>query len=275
MIIVSDIHLHKDVEKKPILLDEIKSIVEVDSDRTLIISGDLTCRARQEEYEQVSQWFCNLREADINIVLAPGNHDTSQSILIKRIQIKKGRERYTGLADFLEKQPVVVARRDEFDMIYIIGCDVFLAVRTTHHRLRNPTRVRRKQFEWAKLILMQEGLLSENGYRLHLVTHQSLWQLPEHGAFKGDRHDHMHKRTRLREEFLEPLGFSTAINGHNHGFAHGIRQVKDYAYYLIYHIQAPTLSEHKTKNGRVEPGLVVWDPETPSSARCIHSISEL
>lgn len=269
MIIASDIHI-SEVKGKPILLDVLSHAVIADIDRILIIAGDLTCSASQQEIEPVSEWFNKLMEDGASIVLCPGNHDTSLTILITRIRLKNRARRFSTLADYVEQQPIVVARRDDFDMIYKVGKDVFFAARSTHHdKLKNQTRIKRKQFEWAKLILKQEGLLPEKGCRLHLVTHQSLWKLPKEGAFKGDKHDHMHKRTRLRKEFLEPLGFSTAINGHNHGFAHGMRGIKDYQDYSMYHIQAPTLSEHKTKGGKCTPGFVKWNPEKPCSAQLV------
>lgn len=241
MIIVSDIHMHRK-KAVPMLLGRLRDAVCNDDHKILIIAGDLTCKAKQEEYEAVSEWFGELRENGVNIIAAAGNHDTSKSIGITRIRKEKGFERYAGIAESIARQPIVVARRDDFDMIYKVDKDVFFAARSTHHRLRKPTRVKRKQFEWAKLILKQEGLLPENGYRLHLVTHQSIWRLRRDGEFEGDKHNHMNNRKRLRKEFLEPLGFSTAINGHNHNFTEGMRTIKGYQGYQIYHIQAPTLS---------------------------------
>ncbi len=262
MIITSDIHISSS-KGTPKLLGTIEKAALGDVQKTLIVAGDVTCGAKRKEYMKVYSWFEGLISQGVNVVIAPGNHDTSQSILITRIKLSKGFRRFEFLIDMIADQDIVLARRDQFDMISVIGSDVFFATRSTHHRLHDPTRIKRKQFEWAKEVLLGKGLTKENGYRLHLVTHQSLWKLP------GDKHGHMHKRRRLIEEFLEPLGFVTSINGHNHGFSSGLRRVKKKLPFEIYHIQAPTASEHKTKGGRCTPGYVIWNPETPGSEEVI------
>ena len=262
MIITSDIHISSS-KGAPELLQEIERAALSDPRKTMIVAGDVTCGAKSKEYMKAYAWFEGLIRQGVNVVIAPGNHDTSQSILIMRIPIDKGYRRYKYMIDMIADQDIVLARRDQFDMISIIGKDVFFAARSTHHRVHKATRIKRKQFEWAARTLLCNGLTSSNGYRLHLVTHQSLWKLP------GDKHEHMNRRKRLVKEFLEPFGFVTAINGHNHGFASGMRKVKKKLPFKIYHIQAPTASEHKTKGGRCTPGYVKWDPENPGSEKLI------
>ena len=258
--IASDIHVTR---KKGMShhIDEFEKVLLEDKNSTLIIPGDLTSYAREKEYELVSDWFLRLIEQGISIVLAVGNHDMAQSILLMRLPRKRGYERYSRLADLIAKQSIVIARRDEFDLIYKIDKDVFYAPRTTHTRPWHPTRIKREQFEWAYEELHRRGLYADNGYRLHLVTHQSLWKR------KGDTHNHMHKRKRIVKEFLQPIGFSTAINGHNHRFDAGYREIKELGF-SMYHIQAPTLSS-RTKMGQGQSGYVLWSPDDPSSATLV------
>ena len=71
----------------------------------------------------------------------------------------------------------------------------------------------------------------------------------------------------MLKELLIPFGFSTAINGHNHRFDCGYREVKDTGFRLL-HIQAPTLSK-RTKSGKGNRGYVKWDPEDPGSVEFI------
>ena len=257
MIVVSDIHIG-DNKNESGYIRAIEDAVRKDEHKTLIIAGDLTCYAREREYNKVSDCFEKLIGNGVKIVLSVGNHDMSQSLLITRIPRKSGYKRYARLTDYISRQDITVAQRDEFDLIYRVGQDVFYAPRTTHSRIWKPTRINRKQFEWAAGILHRDGLTAENGYRLHLLTHQSLWKR------KGDSHNHMHKRRRIVEEFLIPFGFTTAINGHNHRFDTGFREVKELGFQL-YHIQTPTLSS-RTKKGNFKPGYVEWDPVVPSSA---------
>ena len=250
-------------------LDPIVAAAVADPHKTLVIAGDLTCKASEKEYRAAQRWLCGLLEQDVRIVLAAGNHDTSKSIVITRVRRSKGFQRYQSMADHITKQSIVVARRDAFDIIYKVDQDVFFTARSTHHRLRKPTRIKRKQFEWAKQTLEHEGLLPEYGYRLHLVTHHSLWRLPFMGKEDADKRNHMHRRNRLRRELLEPLGFSTVINGHNHKFNHGIRPVKKNDSFLIYHIQAPTVSEKKAWKRGYKPGYVTWDPRVVGSEKLL------
>ena len=257
MIIASDIHADKG---KPMLVNRIDSALRRDRHRTLIVAGDLTCGAREEEYDRVARWLVDLIEEGINVVLAVGNHDMSSSILVARLPKAGGKRRYSALMDLVEHQPIVVARMNEFDAIFCIGQDVFYAARSTHSKPYKGSRVKKSQFQLAKECLTTIGLLPENGYRLHLVTHQSLWHLDD------DAHGHIHKRKRLVENLLRPLGFVTAINGHNHRFEASPREVKSLGF-RMYHIQAPSLSV-RTK-GRFAPGFVSWDPDARNSAEFV------
>lgn len=257
MIIASDIH---DRKGKSLMVSVLRPALERDRHRTLILSGDLTCGAKEGEYDRITQWLVELMEEGVNVILAVGNHDMSKSIGVARIPKEKGFRRHAALLDILECQQIVVDRMDEFDMIYMVGMDVFYCARSTHSKVYKGSRIKKKQLFWARGCLEYNGLLPENGYRLHLVTHQSLWHLPD------DAHGHIHKRKRLVKNLLDPLGFVTAINGHNHRFDAAEREVKDLGFYL-YHIQAPTLSS-RTK-GKFIPGYVQWDPEIPCSARMV------
>lgn len=258
MIIASDIH---DKEGKFPMVNALRPALERDRHRTLILSGDLTCGAKEGEYDRITQWLVTLVQEGVHVILAAGNHDMSKSILVARIPNENGYRRHAALLDILERQQIVVARMDEFDMIYRVGMDVFYCARSTHSKVYKGSRIKKKQLFWARACLESRGLLPENGYRLHLVTHQSLWCLDD------DAHGHIHKRKRLVKYLLRPLGFTTAINGHNHRFDAAVREVKHLGFHL-YHIQAPTLSR-KTK-GKFTPGYVHWDPEVPGSARMVN-----
>ena len=258
MIIASDIHDSTGNRK---LHDSLEEALEKDIHKTLIIAGDFTKKAGKEEYLRISNWLSGIMSKGIRVVIAVGNHDMSQSILITRIPLKKGYKRFSCLMDMIGSQDCVVARMDEFDAIYRIGSDVFYSARSIHSKVYKGSRIKKDQFYWAADQLLRNGLTTDNGYRLHLVTHQSLWEL------KTDAHGHINKRKRLVKNFLQPFGFSTAINGHNHRFDCGERRVKKGIAYSLYHIQAPTLSE-RTK-GRFIPGFVSWDPAGAGSPKMI------
>lgn len=264
-IIASDMHAPKC--SQPLMEEVFAELTSGPVPGTLILAGDLTCKAREERYAEIADWICRLRDAGVNIVMAPGNHDTAKSVLwMAKVTSTGGKKRYANLADLIADQPIVEARMDAFDFIFRIDRDVFYATRTTHsggipvigHR---KIKVKKEQFEWARNELRRRGLTASDGYRLHLVCHHSLWEL------EGDEHGHMSRRKRLVEELLEPLGFVTIINGHNHRFASARREVKETGFYID-HIQAPTLSV-KTKRGKGQTGYVRWDPEVPGSAELV------
>lgn len=258
MIIASDIHDSTDNRK---LHDALEEALEKDTHKTLIIAGDFTRRAGGSEYLRTRDWLESILSRGIRVIISVGNHDMSQRILIARIPLKKGYERFSCLMDMIGSQECTVARMDEFDAIYRIGQDVFYSARTIHSKVCKGSRIKKDQFIWAAEQLQLSGLTTDNGYRLHLLAHQSLWKL------KTDAHGHINKRDRLVKSFLRPLGFSTAINGHNHRFDQGVRRVKKGIPFSLLHIQAPTLSE-RTK-GRFIPGFVSWDPAVAGSAKMI------
>lgn len=257
MIIASDIHTRKGSE---LLRSAIEKALSEDDERVIIISGDVTQNGKREEYARVAEWFKKLTSDGNRIVLSAGNHDVTNRLHVISFVRDTYKERFGKLVDIVAEQSIVVARRDNCDTIYKIGKDVFCALRSTHARHWQSTRIAKKQYQWAEKVLASNGLTSSEGYRLHLVTHHSLWQ-----SSGNDLHFHMHKKRRLVENFLNPLGFSTAINGHNHRFDSGLRELKGY---YLYHIQAPTLST-KTKGGRFAPGFVKWDPKTRGSAEIV------
>lgn len=264
-IIASDLHAPKC--DKPLMDEVFAELTAGPAPGTLILAGDYTCKAKEEQYEEIAEWICLLRDKGVNIVMAPGNHDTSKNVpLVLTLSSSGGKKRYGSLADLIADQPIVEARMNAFDFIFRVDRDVFYATRTTHSGkfpILKPKRikVRRKQLEWARDQLLSRGFTAGNGYRLHMVCHHSMWSL------KRDVHGHMDKRKRLVKELLEPLGFVTFINGHNHSFARGRRQVKKTGFYID-HIQAPTLSS-KTKCGIGESGYVRWDPEVSGSAKLV------
>ncbi len=254
MIIISDIHTKM---SKSLMTEMVEDELTRDVNKTVIVCGDVTHRAKEDEYKKVTQWFESLMSKGIGIVLCAGNHDLTIRFPVGNVKNPSGRKRYGELSDIIEKQSIVVDRADDFDFIYKVNQDIFCAFRSTHSKWYKGLRIKKDQYEWASEVLIRNGYLTANGYRLHLVTHHSLWECDE------DRHGHMHKRKRLVKKFLRPFEFASAINGHNHRFHAEYQDLKKR--YSFLHIQAPTLSD-RTKGGRFTPGFVKWNPEVEDSA---------
>lgn len=254
MIIISDIHTRM---KSILSIEAVEAELASDTDNTIIVTGDITHKAKEDEYLKISQWFVSLLDRGVKIVLTSGNHDITKRFPILNVKSKSGRKRYSSLVELIARQSIVVESKDSFDIVYRIGNDVFCALRSTHGKLYKGLRIKKKQYEWASGVLIRNGFVKANGFRLHLVTHHSLWE------YKEDRHGHLNKRKRLAKKFLCPHEFSTAINGHNHRFHEELKSLKGKC--TLYHIQAPTLSEDRTK-GRFQAGFVRWYPERENSA---------
>ncbi len=254
MLIISDIHTRKN---SILSIEAVEAELASDTDNTIIVTGDITHKAKSEEYERITSWFVSLLDRGVGIVVTSGNHDITKRIPVLNLKSKSGRKRYAFLIDMIAEQSIVVARKDSFDLVYRISNDVFCALRSTHGKLYKGLRIKKDQYEWASGILLQNGFIKSNGFRFHLVTHHSLWESED------DRHGHMNKRKRLAKKFLCPFEFSTAINGHNHRFHEEHQSLKGKC--TLYHIQAPTLSEDRTK-GRFQAGFVKWNPEKENSA---------
>ena len=71
---LSDIHFGA---HDPRIVDAATAWLEERRPDLVIISGDLTQRARVEQFRAASAWLNRLRAAGLKLLVIPGNHDRS------------------------------------------------------------------------------------------------------------------------------------------------------------------------------------------------------
>jgi 3',5'-cyclic AMP phosphodiesterase CpdA len=273
--LVSDIHFgHKSTKREDIdrFLSTVRDAEPFDS--VVVIAGDLTQVASRSDYEQAEGFIRVLTSMDTVVVVTPGNHDfaipglrgfwTDKMARVIPAKVDGARRRFKKSI----MQPVLDQalptnctryhdKEDGFDTITVVGRDVYVALRSIHksrpaHGVLTSARIRTRQIQWALATIRRDRL--EDGRRLHLVTHRSLWK---------DHHAAMRMRARFEEELLSQLPFHPYIHGHNHRpFIKAETGAPESV--GILHISLPTLSGRaKEKRGQVKRSFARWDPETP------------
>mgnify|MGYP005873874775 CR=1 FL=1 len=107
--------------------------------------------------------------------------------------------------------------------------------------------------------MLNEHFDDLSDYRIHLVTHYSLWQ------DAGDKHEAMEELSRLENELLVPYSFYSVVHGHNHRYTYQNTTCPS-THYRILRIGNPTLSD---RTRFFERGILVWDPDTSNEPELV------
>jgi len=242
LILASDLHFGS---HDTAVMDALDRLVRIDPDRLVIIPGDLTMGAFKHEYRSARELLFDWIDAEIRIVLTPGNHDFGALPgELFGLRARRTRNRFRSLMDVIGEQEGVI--RNDHDMVMVTDTDVFVALRSTHTRILGPNRIRGEQIAWARGVL---DALRVRDRRLHLVTHRSLWQ------DDCDSHGPMRAKERLEAVLLQPYRFYSFVNGHNHTFHGEVRRTPNIGYKLM-HVGVPTASE-RTRAG-LPPSAIRW-----------------
>ena len=238
MLLIADLHFGANQR------DDVEAFMraaadEVRGDALVVIAGDLTQNATDEEYDDARGFIDRLVDLGLRLVVTIGNHDRGGWRGERLGMRTRARRRFAGLLQIVHGQADVVAVND-LDAIHRFGADVFVSLSSTHRGrklfagLAGGGRVRREQIEWCTRELDRAGIDGRT-HRLHLVTHRSLW------SDDDDKHAAMHRRERLDVELLAPRFFSSVISGHNHR-ALAARVALPTSGQLITRLSLPTLS---------------------------------
>jgi len=228
-----------------------------DKDKLVIICGDLTLNSTDPQFERCKQFFQSILDAGVTIVATCGNHDfggtmaEKMSTMIVINNLNNDYERsFNHLKQLFlplyQQNGVIAYNENELDYIIQKKNDIFVSLRS-HHRKK--PRVKDEQVNWVKEHL--DKIENREDYRLHLVTHYSLWQDP------GDKHVPLDRRRRLEEEILIRYNFKTILHGHNHRYTYQNTTTPKF-HYRILRISSPTIS-NRTRH--FECGYLVWKPE--------------
>lgn len=251
MLLVSDIHFGANRARDVAAFLNDACNPTINPERIVVIAGDMTQNARVEEYESAAELIGRLLSSNQRIVFTPGNHDFGNWPGEYLRRNHEARERFRKLLEPVLIQPEIM-HTDGYDSIVKVEKDVFVVMRSTHRGelgklgLFGNNRIKARQIEWVASHLRTMKL---EAYRLHLVTHRSLWHE------SGDPHSGMIKRRRLESNLLRNFSFFSFINGHNHRYVYAHTTTPKLAIPIV-RLALPTLS---LRNKQHQAGYIRWD----------------
>ncbi|MFK3738752.1 metallophosphoesterase family protein [Massilia sp. TN1-12] len=183
---LSDLHFGR---VDPALLDPLRDLVHRIAPTAVVVSGDLTQRAKSEEFEQARAWLDTLPEPQI---IVPGNHDISLYNVFRRFVLPLDRyKRYIT---------------DDLDPVYIDDEIAVLGVNTARSLTFKDGRVNKEQV--AKIRETLSGL--DPKLTRVVVTHHP-FDLPA-GSEESDLVD----RAGMAMDVFKDLGVDLLMAGHLH-----------------------------------------------------------
>ena len=183
---LSDLHFGR---VDTMLLDPLRELVHKLAPNVVVVSGDLTQRAKSEQFEEAKAWLDTLPGPQI---IVPGNHDISLYNVFRR---------------FL--QPLDRYKRyitDDLDPVYIDDEIAVLGVNTARSLTFKDGRVNKEQV--AKIRATLSGLPKD--VTRVVVTHHP-FDLP-----KGAEEDDLVDRAHMAMDVFAELGIDLLMAGHLH-----------------------------------------------------------
>nr|WP_314547342.1 metallophosphoesterase family protein [uncultured Massilia sp.] len=183
---LSDLHFGR---VDPALLDPLRDLVHRIAPTAVVVSGDLTQRAKSEEFEQARAWLDTLPDPQI---IVPGNHDISLYNVFRRFMLPLDRyKRYIT---------------DDLTPVYIDEEIAVLGLNTARSLTFKDGRVNKEQV--AKIRETLSGL--DPKMTRVVVTHHP-FDLPE-GSEERDLVD----RAAMAMDVFKDLGVDLLMAGHLH-----------------------------------------------------------
>ncbi len=183
---LSDLHFGR---VDPELLDPLRDLVHRIAPTVVVVSGDLTQRAKSEQFEEARAWLDTLPGPQI---VVPGNHDISLYNVFRRFALPL--ERY--------KRYIT----EDLDPVYIDDEIAVLGVNTARSLTWKDGRVNKEQVEKIRATLAG---LPEDIVRV-VVTHHP-FDLPEDA-----REDDLVERAKMAMDVFAECGVDLLMAGHLH-----------------------------------------------------------
>jgi 3',5'-cyclic AMP phosphodiesterase CpdA len=183
---LSDLHFGR---VDPELLDPLRELVHRIAPTAVVVSGDLTQRAKSEQFEEARAWLDTLPGPQI---IVPGNHDISLYNVFRRFVLPLARY----------KRHIT----DDLDPVYIDDEIAVLGVNTARSLTWKDGRVNKEQVEKIRATLA--GLPAE--VTKVVVTHHP-FDLP-----KGAEEDDLVDRAHMAMDAFAECGVDLLMAGHLH-----------------------------------------------------------
>ena len=189
---LSDLHFGA---HDPELVDAVEQQVNVDKPDLIVISGDLTQRARTEQFEQACAFLERLRDAGHDVLGVPGNHDVPLYDVLRRFLSPLTRyRRYIDdtLCPFIEKQGMAV-----------------LGINTARSLTFSDGRISHEQMDFIRETFSR----TDRSVPRILVTHHPMFALP---VGNGPELGKAIGRQELALDAIAEAGVDILLAGHNH-----------------------------------------------------------
>lgn len=218
----------------------------------IIISGDLTQRAREAQFREASAYINRLRAAGFRILVVPGNHDVPLYDVVRRFAAPLHRYKR-----FIDNELCPWFENDE---VAVLG------INTARSLTIKDGRINREQMA---LIQRRFAAVPEPKTRI-LVTHHPLYAMP---IGEGGELTEAVGRHRDAAVAVRAAGVDIALAGHFHRtYAQAADKMVESAEAVLI-IQAGTATStrlrnnenqsfnwiHANRNGEIELQVVVWN----------------
>lgn len=177
----------------------IEKINNEQGDKILVISGDVTYKARSNGYEEAKGFFsnvidqCNIKKS--NVIACPGNHD---------IFVDTTFNQFDNFIYSLRKDHTFSASRKN-ESIFTIDNIIFIASNSAHHLDRNYGLIPDSTIE---MLRAEKQTILQFKHKIFITHHHLISQRKDDLSTTRNAHKLLHS--------LEQLNFDYVLHGHQH-----------------------------------------------------------
>jgi 3',5'-cyclic AMP phosphodiesterase CpdA len=191
LIHLSDLHFGA---HDPALVEAVAESVKASKPDLVVISGDLTQRARTEQFQEACRFLESLRESGHEVLAVPGNHDVPLYDVLRRFLTPL--PRYMRYID------------DTLCPLHEIPAATVLGINTARSLTFKDGRISEEQMEFIRETFERTD---PNATRI-LVTHHPLFALPVGGGVVAKAAG----RSELALDAIGDAGVDMLLAGHHH-----------------------------------------------------------